>query len=234
MSDWLLETGVYLLGVAVVPLVGVLLLCWGLWGDRSKGRARCPKCWYDMRGSLPSLVCPECGHAPGSEHQLYRSRRRWARVVVGVGLVVLFSYPVTIAGGWYREQLSIQALTQRGHKIDATVRIGPDWLVDRLPEGMVRLFERVESVQVLETGTDADLAECGKLWWLKRLELAGTQVTDAGLQHLKGSSQLEFLTLYADHMQVSEAGIVDLAEALPDLNVSLMVHEPFRFPSPER
>ena len=49
MAVWLLETGVYLLRV-VVPLVGLLLILWGVWGDRSKGRPRCPKCWYDMGG----------------------------------------------------------------------------------------------------------------------------------------------------------------------------------------
>ena len=52
MTDWSLETGLYLLGVAVIPGVGVLLVLWGLWGDRSKGRPRCPKCWYDMRGTV--------------------------------------------------------------------------------------------------------------------------------------------------------------------------------------
>ena len=55
MLDWFLETGLYLLGVAVVPLLGLLLVCWGLWGDRSRGRPRCPKCWYDMRGSMPRV-----------------------------------------------------------------------------------------------------------------------------------------------------------------------------------
>ena len=39
MLDWFLETGLYLLGVALIPLIGLLLVCWGLWGDRSQGRA---------------------------------------------------------------------------------------------------------------------------------------------------------------------------------------------------
>ena len=84
MSTWFAETGLYLLGVAVIPGVGLLLVCFGLWGDRSRGRPRCPKCWYDMRGTVPRLECPECGHAPGSEQRLYRTRRRWRRIVVGV------------------------------------------------------------------------------------------------------------------------------------------------------
>ena len=43
MPDWFLETGLYLLGVALVPAVGLLLVRWGLWGDRSKGRPRRPQ-----------------------------------------------------------------------------------------------------------------------------------------------------------------------------------------------
>ena len=68
VADWFLETGLYLLGVAVVPLVGLLLVCWGLWGDRSKGRPRCPKCWYDMRGTVPKLVCAEHARFAASVH----------------------------------------------------------------------------------------------------------------------------------------------------------------------
>ena len=37
---------------AVLFLAAIGLLYWGLWGDRSKSRLRCPKCWYDMTGSF--------------------------------------------------------------------------------------------------------------------------------------------------------------------------------------
>ena len=53
MATWFLETGLYLLGVALIPAVGLLLVYSGLWGDRSKGRPRCPQGWHDLRGSLP-------------------------------------------------------------------------------------------------------------------------------------------------------------------------------------
>ena len=58
MADWFLETGLFLLGIALIPADGLLFICWGLWGDRSNGRSRCPKCWYDMRGSPPTPVRP--------------------------------------------------------------------------------------------------------------------------------------------------------------------------------
>ena len=55
MFDWFLDTGMSLLVVALIPAVGLLLICWGLRGDRSRARARCPGCWCDMRRSLPAL-----------------------------------------------------------------------------------------------------------------------------------------------------------------------------------
>ena len=65
------------------------MLCFGLWRDRSKGRPRCPKCWYDMRGTLPRLECPECGNDAGEEQHLYADRiRRWP-LALGCALLVL-------------------------------------------------------------------------------------------------------------------------------------------------
>ena len=72
--DWSLEAYGFVLILVLLPVVGTVFLYWGLWGDRSKGRARCPKCWYDMRGSLPRLECPECGHDAGEEQHLYADR----------------------------------------------------------------------------------------------------------------------------------------------------------------
>jgi hypothetical protein len=109
MLDWFTETGFgYLLGVAVVTLIGLLFVCRGLWGDRSKGRVRCPKSWYDMRGTVPKLECPECGHDAGQERLLHNTRRRWGRTSIGVVLVLFSAYPLTIVGGWWREQTVIQ------------------------------------------------------------------------------------------------------------------------------
>ena len=96
MVDWFLETGLYVVGAVLLPVVGVLLVYFGVWGDRSKGRVRCPACWYDMRGTVPRLECPECGHAPGSESELHRDRRDWWRIVIGAVLVLASGYPLTV------------------------------------------------------------------------------------------------------------------------------------------
>ena len=215
MIDWLLETGLYLLGVAVVPLVGFVLVAWGLWGDRSKGRLRCPKCWYDMRGTVPRLVCPECGHDARQERQLYRTRRAWRRIVVGAVLVLLSVYPLTVVGGWYREQVVL-----RGFKLDqdrfdfVPWHTGPDWLVSRIPDGVARFFERRMGVLVV---LDEDLAMCAKLPHLRKVEAWGSAVTDAGLRHWEELTQLE--ALYLVDTSVTDAGVAKLKQALPRAQV---------------
>ena len=49
---------------------------------------------------------------------------------------------------------------------------------------------------------------------LKRLNLNDTQITDAGLMHLKGMTELRILFLY--DTQVTDAGIAELKQALPN------------------
>ncbi|MBK7406234.1 MAG: hypothetical protein IPJ41_16920 [Phycisphaerales bacterium] len=73
---------------------GFVLIGWGLRGDRSRGRRRCPRCWYDMRSTLheargASLRCPECGHAPRGERDLYRTRRFSRAVRLGAAFIAM-------------------------------------------------------------------------------------------------------------------------------------------------
>lgn len=79
--------------------IGLALLAWAIFWDRSRGRKRCPKCWYDMSGAaitdaaripesqslghpgkaVPAhmpCVCPECGRQITRTGQLFRTRRR--------------------------------------------------------------------------------------------------------------------------------------------------------------
>lgn len=66
-------------------LFSLMLLIWAVIGDRSRGRLRCPRCWYDMEG-IDTPQCPECGRAINSPRQLRRARRaKWP-----FGLVVFF------------------------------------------------------------------------------------------------------------------------------------------------
>jgi hypothetical protein len=69
-------------------LGGILLMAWALFWDRSRGRRRCPKCWYDMRGT-DSVTCSECGHTVKRQRQLYKTRRRRRWVATGLMLTVV-------------------------------------------------------------------------------------------------------------------------------------------------
>lgn len=97
-SDWLWAV----LGWGVAAL-GVALLAWALWWDRSRGRRRCPKCWYDMVG-VSGLVCPECGRRVRRERALHRSRRRLSWAALAVSIVVAGAaatrVPVVRHRGW--------------------------------------------------------------------------------------------------------------------------------------
>ena len=68
-------------------ILGVALAVSGLFGDRARGRPRCPRCWFDMSGS-PSLTCGECGRTARSARDLRRTRRRPVRAIGGLLLAV--------------------------------------------------------------------------------------------------------------------------------------------------
>jgi hypothetical protein len=88
----LLEACWYAGALAALALA-TALGAWAWWPRRSRGRRRCPKCWYDMHGT-PGLVCPECGHEVKKVKHLYRTQKRWKTtaaalllLVVGAGLL---------------------------------------------------------------------------------------------------------------------------------------------------
>jgi len=49
------------------------------------------------------------------------------------------------------------------------------------------------------------------------LKLNNTQVTDAGLKHLSGLSELEFLWVH--NTEVTDAGVAELQKALPNCKI---------------
>ncbi len=101
--DWVFHA----LGWTLASL-GLLLALWALFWDRSRGRKRCPKCWYSMEGAVEgengALTCPECGRSPRSPRSLLRTRRRkkWASlaVVMMIAAWPLGQYPKASRTGW--------------------------------------------------------------------------------------------------------------------------------------
>ena len=55
MSDTLINILGLTIGWGLIAL-GALLILRALFADRSRGRRRCPRCWYSMDGA-PSLPC---------------------------------------------------------------------------------------------------------------------------------------------------------------------------------
>jgi hypothetical protein len=74
-----------------VILFAVLLCVFGAVGDRARGRLRCPRCWYDMQGTVDPR-CPECGKEFANPKLLKRARRpKWM-----FGLAIVFIAPAGI------------------------------------------------------------------------------------------------------------------------------------------
>ncbi len=87
----------------LLVLAGMGMLHRAAFADRSRGRPRCPRCWYDMTGSR-GFVCPECGHDARRQRNLHRTRRHGGRVMLGALLVVsglsLGAVPTVQEQGW--------------------------------------------------------------------------------------------------------------------------------------
>lgn len=71
----------------LLGITGLWLLYWSLFHDRSAGRQRCPKRWYDMQGA-EGLRCPECGHTAKGQRKLHKTRRRWRFAFVAVAVLL--------------------------------------------------------------------------------------------------------------------------------------------------
>jgi HEAT repeat protein len=91
---------------ALLGLGSLTLLCFSLFHDRSRGRRRCPRCWYDMAGT-PGLTCSECGKTAGRERSLHKTRRRWRRVAVGTLLAALAYVSFEVPGAMSRGGLIV-------------------------------------------------------------------------------------------------------------------------------
>lgn len=91
-----------------------------LFGDRAKGRPRCPACWYSMQGiahSQPSdatgLRCPECGHCVHRLPDLFRVRR--SRLLIVLGILAMTASGAVSFPVWRNDAL--------------TAEITPTWLL---------------------------------------------------------------------------------------------------------
>lgn len=93
-----------LLAAAFLVLCALTLIALGLWLDRSRGRRRCPRCWYAMDGAKPAdspaLTCPECGRRIKNDRDLLRTRRRWWVVAASLPLLASATFIIARARIW--------------------------------------------------------------------------------------------------------------------------------------
>ncbi len=89
MTDFQLDDAAVVLAIAIgLAVFSAMLLIWAIIGDRSRGRLRCPRCWYDMEGAW-ALQCPECGKTIKSERHLRSAKRsRWPFALAGVCIML--------------------------------------------------------------------------------------------------------------------------------------------------
>jgi len=82
MTDYQLDDAGIVLAIASgLAIFSAMLSVWALIGDRSRGRLRCPKCWYNMEG-IDTPQCTECGKAIKSARHLRQARRmKWPFVL---------------------------------------------------------------------------------------------------------------------------------------------------------
>ncbi len=78
------------LGYLTLGLGGGLAIV-GLRFDPSRGRRRCPRCWYDL-SATPGSRCPECGREATGERGLFATRR--SRPTIALAMAVLLAVPV--------------------------------------------------------------------------------------------------------------------------------------------
>jgi len=99
-TDWPFWLAATLLG-----LLSAFILHRALLNNRSRGRRRCPKCWYDMSG-VNGLRCPECGRDAKRERRLFKTRRRWGWAAAAFAFALLsygvWKIPEVRRRGWPR------------------------------------------------------------------------------------------------------------------------------------
>lgn len=148
--------------------------------------------------------------------------RRFRLSVRGLLVLVLFigcglGWVARVARTGQAQRRSVAAVYQAGgwvlYDTDWDARQGtsswkplwPRWLVERLG---VDYCANVVFINLHDRGTDAVLADVGRLIHLKQLHRPGPAVTDAGLAQLQHLSELQFLSL--EGTQATDAGLAHL------------------------
>ena len=70
-----------------VAIVGLAIARRGRGGRWPDGAPHCLQCEYDLTG-IASASCPECGRPVDDDKRLYRRRRRWSLLLLGLAVAI--------------------------------------------------------------------------------------------------------------------------------------------------
>lgn len=152
-SWWLINAPRFSGGLLCVFALG--LIAYAIFSDRSRGRKRCPKCWYDLSAAMVGNstgievpVCPECGIAIKSAQALSRTRRNYRQAVVGAVLASLGAQLMMLNTPGRKGWLGCVPTAAMLIAVDDYTARTPiaEALVERLQHGLVTPWDRVLAV----------------------------------------------------------------------------------------
>jgi hypothetical protein len=126
----------------------------------------------------------------------------WSLFILAILVAIAYGCLAVAIGNQRKQKAAAEAIEMMG----GTVQSEPEWLGRLLRDDSL---VRVNSVRLFgESATDAGLVHLQGLRQLQWLLLSETKVTDAGLVHLQGLSRLKGLCL--NNTNVTDAGLAHL------------------------
>lgn len=134
-------------------------------------------------------------------------RRHFVRIVIGAVLMATVYGMLTVWMPYQREQRIAREIESLGGKVEFKY-CGPNWISQSIRDRTL-FFERIWSIDLRGRTLSSNLhSELGSLTNLEFLNLNYTQVTDAGLERVKGLNKLTSVGLVST--QVTDAGLEHL------------------------
>jgi hypothetical protein len=129
-------------------------------------------------------------------------------LLIGLATILLVIVGVRFGLPVYRQYQNLRRIEHdRGHF--EIVKQGPEWLRNQVGDPVFRATDKVVAVMLQgEKFGDVDLACIDELTDVERLYLDNSLVTDAGLQNLRGMSELRILDLGGT--RVTDSGLSHL------------------------
>ncbi len=143
-----------LLAVAFAA-ASVGIVWWALFGDKPRGRRRCPRCWHDLSGT-PGSTCGECGFVAADESDFLRIRRRWLLAITAL---------LSVVGVAAWTQLSILDATWASYLPDAAIarlprllplRLQPAPVIGELRDRLARGSMDADAIEALVASVTAE------------------------------------------------------------------------------